>query len=464
MNVWGTPYDPNMTPRQHEGQVRETPKGSGKYRALLPRRLSPSRAAIDGRFDSAMEARRALNAAIADIDRGRDAAPGARRGGPVRKVKHAVGEYITARTADRRAPLAARTVQAYRGSLQNHICHPQANLGEAALSKLTSGAVNKWSSDLAAAGVGPDSIEHARRVLAAALNWEVEHERLLRNPMSAIRIRTTKASRNAQQRDPVLVPTWEELATLVAAPERHEDRLLLALLAFGGLRWSEATSLEVRSLEPVPSTIAVERVLTHTTSTGWVVESVKGGLSHRVFVPRRLMGELVNLGETRADEVPHELAGRLLFRAPNASERGGIGMLDSSNFRRLVWEPARIAAGLNGDPSAPRMSPRSRPMTVKDLRASAASFLIDAGATRFEAAQQLRHSSPRTTDQYYTRALEERHHSPARAEIRNQAHLSLHERLNAMFEAWVEEGGEPLKSALFGPDGARFGATSEPAA
>lgn len=425
--------------------------------ALLPRRLSPSRAAIPGRWLTQREAERALAAYISNIDRGLAAAPGA-RGGPTRKVRDLVQEYITARTNDPVSPLAARTVRTYTAALHNYICYERADLGRVVVSRLDAPTINKWLGDLITAGFGRPTVQYARRLVSSALSWEVEQGGLHVNPAAAIRIRTTKASRAAQQvADPVLVPTWDELTKLVLSPTLISDRLLIAVMAWCGLRWSEAISLTTESLNPKENTIAVTRVLTYTKETDWVVEAVKAGLVEKVSVPKHLMAALVKLAATRT-EPASKMAGNLLFRSAEVHQ-GGIGAIDASGWQRRVWKPARVAAGLNGDPTVPDMDPRRRAIKIKDLRATTASVLVDAGATRLDAASHLRHADPRTTDKYYSRALADSHHTEARAAIRQDTTLNLSGRLSALFDAWVDTAPKALKNGLLMENGAIFGAT-----
>ena len=424
--------------------------------ALLPRRLSPSRKAIPGRFATAKEAQKALNAAIADIDRKRAAAPGG-SGGRTRKMKHLLAEYIQSRTDDATAPLSANTVRHYMSAFRKQVMHPDANLGEVPVSRIDAPSLNKWFNDLKKAGVGRPSISYARRLVSAALNWEVENNGLFANPATAIRIRSTKASRAAAQVvDPVLIPTWKELMTLTCSPEHLEDRLLIALMGWCGLRWSEAVSLDVNSLNPKKSTIAVSRVLTYTPNQTWVVEPVKAGLIEEVYVPKRLMKALVALGESY-DGPASKVAGNLLFRVRTPTE-ASIGVINNRNFTRDVWVPARVAAGLDGDPSLPITDPKRKAIKIKDLRATTASVLVDAGASRLDAAVQLRHADPRTTDKYYSRALGNKHHDPARAAIRKNTNLTLSQRLDALFEAWCKTDPEMVKNRLFPDFGAKNGA------
>lgn len=76
-------------------------------------------------------------------------------------------------------------------------------------------------------------------------------------------------------------------------------------------------------------------------------------------------------------------------------------------------------------------------MKVKDLRAFAASVLLDSGSSLTEAALLLRHSDKRTTERHYARAMQERAHDRARRDVRVDQGASLPERLDALWEAWV---------------------------
>lgn len=74
--------------------------------------------------------------------------------------------------------------------------------------------------DLAAGGVGAATIANARRVLGAALAWEVREGRFGVNPATHVRVEPSKARRAAMQTvDPVLLPSWSEFARLVETPE-----------------------------------------------------------------------------------------------------------------------------------------------------------------------------------------------------------------------------------------------------
>jgi hypothetical protein len=94
-----------------EGTVRETPKGSGWYRAMLPARLSPTgqRKYIPGRWRTKTDARRALRQAISDVEDGRRALPSRAHGQSVRRVRDAVEAYIDSRVQSPSAPISINT-------------------------------------------------------------------------------------------------------------------------------------------------------------------------------------------------------------------------------------------------------------------------------------------------------------------------------------------------------------------
>lgn len=444
--------------RGQEGSVRRVPEGPGTWQARLPKRLDPHRRPLPETFPSERAARIALRNVIVDMDRNAGLRPVGRPDGRVRRVRDVLADYIEAREHSALAPIAIRTVRDYRSVLSNHVCRPKADIGRVPSHKLTGRDIRAWMDDLAADGVGAGTIANARRVLGAAFAWEVREGRLGVNPSTHVRVETSKARRAATQTvDPVLLPSWAEFATLVETPEQEHDRVLMALLGWCGLRWSEAVSLHEQAIWRDRPQITIDRVLVRRTQkevdadTGvglhlmennyWRQEPPKAGVSATVPVPRPLWRRLVGLADQRLREEPMPMpAGRILFRKPiiSAAYTNSIGVLDNTNWRRDVWLPAREAAGLVGDESLPGLDPRRYPMKVKDLRAFAASVLLDSGSSLTEAALLLRHSDKKTTERHYARAMQERAHDRARRDVQIDRGATLPERLDALWEAWVE--------------------------
>ena len=245
-----------------------------------------------------------------------------------------------------------------------------------------------------------------------------------------------KSDKHSQTADPVLLPSYQELARLASHPPRREDRLLILLIAWAGLRWSEAVGLSVSDVWPERPKLSVRRIFVWDDEVGgWQVEQVKGGNAATVPLPTPLRTALLELAETRAIE--DRPGGDLLFRPT----RYGRGMkptmtIDHTDWSKRVWYPARKAAGLTGDLTLPELDPRRRALHIKDLRAYAASVVVDSGGTQYEAAALLRHSDVMTTNRYYARAQNEKSHDHERARLRVDMDLTLPQRIDALWAAW----------------------------
>ena len=454
--------------RKGTGFVAERPRaGSGLWKAFLPESVSKNgkRTPIPGSWSSRKEAEQALDDYLSDLRNQRRSIPLSGRG---MKVSDAVAAYIEFRTRAGRAQWASRTADGYRAVAKDVIGHPQANLGKKQLQKVSPPVVNRWLADLRQAGVPESTIHRTRALLSGTMRWAIGHGHYIgTNPLSEVTEFWSKSARDADEETrPVLLPTWKEFATLVQTPKRAEDALLLALLGWCGLRWSEAVSLRAEDVWTDRPVITVARVLVwkqdkHTgrrvkktkqptpeTPRGqWVEEPVKGGHRATVPVPTPLWKALCALADQRAGEPTcPEPAGNLLFRAEKwTPASGGWSVLDNSNFKRDTFYPAREACGLVGDKSRPELDSRRNPLLIKDLRAFAASVLMDAGATVLEASKLLRHADSRTTLAHYARAQEEESFDKDRVSVRDQANLNLSERLEKLYSVWARKFPEAAK-------------------
>lgn len=446
--------------RKGTGFVAERPtKGSGLWKAFLPASVSKNgrRTPIPGSWSSRREAETALDDYLSDLRNARRTVPLSGRG---MKVSDAVDAYIEFRTRASDAQWASRTADGYRAVAKDVIAHPAANIGKKQLQKVSPPVVNKWLTDLRAAGEKESTIKRTRALLSGAMRWAIgEGHYVGTNPLTQVTEFWSKSSNDKKSATrPVLLPSWREFATLVAHPSNSEDALLLALLGWGGLRWSEAVSLRVEDVWRDRPIITVARVLVweQEENTGrrkkgvkkptpkqprgqFTQEPVKGGHRANVPLPTPLWEALCALADKRAGEPAcPEPAGRLLFRAVRWTPKSkGWGILDNSNFKRDVFDPAREACGLVGDESRPELDPRHNALIIKDLRAFAASVLVDAGATTLEASRLLRHTDPRTTLAHYARAQEEEGFDADRVSLRDETGLRLSERLEKLWDAWA---------------------------
>lgn len=287
--------------------------------ASQPGRPAPPAAATDVRD----RVGRVVGASGGRRRHGPQRGPAADRGpnGRVRRVHDVLSDYIEARKNSALAPIAIRTVRDYRSVLANHVSRKRADTGRVPVHKLTGRDIRQWMDDLAADGVGGGTISNARRVLGAALAWEVREGRLGVNPATHVRIESSKARRAAMQTvDPVLLPSWSEFATLVEMPEDEHDRVLIALLGWCGLRWSEGVSLHEQAVWRDRPQITIDRVLVRRTQSEvdadtslglhllennyWQQEPPKAGVTATVPLPRPLWRRLVILADQRLRDEP----------------------------------------------------------------------------------------------------------------------------------------------------------------
>lgn len=300
----------------------------------------------------------------------------------------------------------------------------------------------------------PDSsIDRAEALLSAAFGWAHASGKIGSRPIvKAPKGRSKFGKRNAgKSRAHIPFPTWRELAEVASEPARAEDRLLIVLLAWGGLRWSEGIGLHCSEVNPRVAELTVQRVYVRApipsnrrvakdcggwvATKEWISEPVKSGEAATVPLSAKLHRELLRLAATR------DGGDALLFEAFNYRDGDkSFPIMNQSRFSSQVWRPAVEAA------EVPELQ-------IKDLRAYAASVVVDAGGNELEAQTLLRHSSPATTRTHYLRAKDVRASDPDRLiEVRQEPGLSLAARIDRLFEAWLERYPHAAERLLDGTD------------
>lgn len=80
----------------------------------------------------------------------------------------------------------------------------------------------------------------------------------------------------------------------------------------------------------------------------------------------------------------------------------------------------------------------SQVRVIEDLRAYAASVVVDSSGTQYEVAALLRQSDVMTTNRYYARAQDEKSHGHdhEHARLRVDMDLTLPQRVDALWDAW----------------------------
>lgn len=258
--------------------------------------------------------------------------------------------------------LKATTADRYRDVVRTHVLP---KWGGWALGKVAHSDVAAWIGDLRLAGLSAGSVRKVHLVCSLVFDAAVMDGRIAKNPARGVRL-----PRQVRREPRFLSP--EELTRLVNAA--GSDGLAIAVLALTGLRFGEFAALRVGRLDLARGRLTVSESVT-VVGSELVWSTPKNHRTRSVPVPPALVPVLVAAAEGKARD-------ELLFTAP----RGGPIRLN--NWRRRVFDVAAEKAGLEG-------------ITPHDLRHTAASLAVAAGANVKAVQQMLGHSSAAMTLDIY---------------------------------------------------------------
>lgn len=261
------------------------------------------------------------------------------------------------------------TVDAYLSRWRNHI---QPAFGSWPLASIQSWDVEKWVTDMVRRGVGPPTVKESLWLLGQMMKAGVRHKLVAADPTALVQAPTPP-----KHVDRIL--TRAEADQLLAQFD-GQDRLLVLLMLYCGLRFQEAAGLRRFRVDLLRKRLQVAKV-----------QPRKGGEKR----PKTDAG-------TRAVPIPDDLVVELSLHIPAPDDRLVIvgrdgGRVRSENWRKRVWLPAVKAAGLQ-DPQP----------TPHDLRHTYGSWLAEAGVPPHEIAALMGHASLRSVERYI-HASEARH-------------------------------------------------------
>jgi integrase len=261
--------------------------------------------------------------------------------------------------------LAARTVSYYANAWDLHV---SPRIGGLRLREVTVEACQRFAAELEAAGVGPATRRKVLMILSSVLQRGVEWGRIPANPVRLIRKPTAKRERVVR---PLAPATVETMRRWLLDRGRESDAVLVCVLAYAGLRPSEALALTFGDVGE--RTLLVERSLG---KDGSVKRTKTGQVrSVRLLAPLREDLEAWRKGAAET---------QLVF----PTRRGdGWDEDDWRNWRDRIYRPAAEAAGMTG----------TRPY---DLRHSAASLWLHEGRTIVEVATWMGHSGQMALSTY----------------------------------------------------------------
>lgn len=241
--------------------------------------------------------------------------------------------------------------------------------GAASVTSIRPSQVQEWVAVLDSAGLSPSSVIRIHGVLAAILDSAVADGRIPSNPA-----RRANLPRRVKGEHHYL--THAQVEALAAESGPHAT--LVRTLAYTGLRWGEATALRVHDLDMLRRRIRVHENAVEVGSS-IIIGTPKTHQARSVPFPPFLSKPLATLCEGKG--------------------RDGIVFGDGWSFLRRGahghgWFAAAVGRCRAVDPTFPRV-------TFHDLRHTAASLAISAGANVKAVQRMLGHASASMTLDVY---------------------------------------------------------------
>ena len=265
----------------------------------------------------------------------------------------------------------ASTVDAYQASWRTHI---ESHWGSYQVGAISRADIQSWATRLSSTA-SPSVVRRAVYILSAILSEAVDSGALAVNPASGVKLPKVSNS-------PGEALTSEQVASLVGAVEDESIKALIMILVYTGIRWGEAAALRVSDIDTESRRITISRSAV-LVSGQYIIGQPKSGKTRTVTYPLGLMEVVEGVIAGRSGRV-------LLFPL----SPGNTQPLS----QRAVWRNA-VAACHEADNEFPKG------LRVHDLRHTAASLLIDSGASVLVVQRQLGHASPSITLDVYSHLL-----------------------------------------------------------
>lgn len=273
-----------------------------------------------------------------------------------------VGEWIDIWRATKTGNTPG-TLSHREGLIRNHVMPA---FGRRPLSSIPPSEVEAWAKNLSVEW-SASTARHALSVVRGVYRLAVRDGVVHRNPADGVKL--PRMSRN--EPNPL---THAELWRLADAMTADRDRLMVLVMGYGGLRWGEVSALRKAS---VVKNGRLRLVDAYSDVGGKLhLGTLKDHEARTVVLPRVVVGELMAWSArlTANDD--------LLFPTRTGSP------LRNQNWRRSVLTPTLVRAKI-------------KPITPHNLRDTAASLAIDAGASVVAVARMLGHEDAATTLRHY---------------------------------------------------------------
>jgi integrase len=268
--------------------------------------------------------------------------------------------------------LKPSTYARYAGIVTKHI---RPRWGNVPLAKIAHEDVAEWISSIRLA---PASVTYIHRVLYLMLELAVRSGRITRNPAHGVRLpRVPGPTKRFLTREEVF--RLADCAAEYPIPEvGGQYRVLVLVLAFCGLRWGEAAGLKCSKVDTFRRRLEITETLSEV-GGHLIWSSPKNHQARSVPIPNFLVDMLAELIATKSAIETDDLVFTTWRGKP----------LRNLNFRRDVFDRAADDAGLHG-------------LTPHELRHTAASLAVSAGANVKAIQKMLGHASAAMTLDVYS--------------------------------------------------------------
>ena len=234
---------------------------------------------------------------------------------------------------------------------------------------ITRGDVLQWVADLQENGDGAESIENALGVLRMVLQYAIDDGRLRVNPCADV---------SAPRRDIRPHPYLTVAQVEALADEISYGGNFIRVLAYTGLRWGEMAGLTPRAVNLETRRLSIFQTVSKGEKGRVGMGTPKSHEIRSVPFPESLLGVFKEACDTKASD-------DLIFTAPEG------GLLRGDSYRPRYLRPAIAALR---DTKKHQDFPQ---ITPHDLRHTAASLAVSAGANAKTVQRMLGHKSAALT-------------------------------------------------------------------
>lgn len=279
--------------------------------------------------------------------------------------------------ADQYRPTMVSLEASTRGRDESYLrTHILPTFGARQLATIDYASCQSWVNELSTRKA-PATVVKAAQIMGKVMKTAVRAKVIPHNPMAEVSLPTITESE-----DVYLTPAQVEALADAMDSVAPRYRALVWLGCYAGPRIGELLALRWTDLDFLRRTVTISRKVIAITGAGLVEGATKTKAGRRtVTLPRRVVAEL----EQHRSEYP---SSALVFTSPEGNQ------VRAGNLRRRHWAPAVGRAGLDG-------------FTFHDMRHTAVSLWVAAGASDLEVAKWAGHSSAAFTKSRYAHLFPE---------------------------------------------------------